>query len=115
MFLELFGPEVRGGSLRLFVDNEGARCSIISGYTSNAWAARIVAQIWGEAARWDISLWIDRVPSKENPADHPSRDRWAMVERLRWNRGQRRRVDGAATRLEQELERHPDLRRHRLR
>ena len=106
---------MRGGSLRFFVDNEGARCSIISGYTSNAWGARIVAQIWVEAARWDISLWIERVPSKANPAGHPSRDRWNMAERLRWDRVRRRRVDGAVAKLEKELDRHPDLKRHRFR
>ena len=115
LFLELFGPEVRGGSLRLFVDNEDARCYIISGYTANARGARIVAQIWVEAARWDISLWIERAPSKENPADHPSRDRWTMAERLRWDRVRRRRVDGAVAKLEKELDRHPDLKRHRFR
>lgn len=109
LLLRLWGPTLKGSALRVFVDNEGARCSIISGYTSNPWGARIVAQIWVEVARLDLSLWVERVPTKENPADFPSRGKYAIARRLRWREEGEAAVDMEIEVLEAVLDRDPQL------
>ena len=109
LLLQLYGARFRGSALRLWVDNEGARCSIISGYSANSWGARIVAQIWVEVARHDIALWVDRVPTKENPADAPSRDNWELQRRLAWARTPQVEVDDAIVILEEVLDLNPEL------
>ena len=109
LLLQLYGARLRGSALRLWVDNEGARCSIISGYSAKSWGARIVAQIWVEVARHDIALWVDRVPTKENPADAPSRDNWELQRRLAWARTPQVEVDDAIVILEEVLDLNPEL------
>ena len=113
LLLQLYGPRVRGSALRIFVDNEGAKCALISGYSANSWGARIVAQVWIEAARWDIALWFERVASKDNPADGPSRQRWALARRLRWEEESEEEVDDAICIIEEVLEMNPQLCLHR--
>ena len=75
--------------------------------------ARIVAQVWIEAARWDIALWFERVASKDNPADGPSRQRWALARRLRWEEESEEEVDDAICIIEEVLEMNPQLCLHR--
>ena len=73
---------VRGGAIRLWIDNEAARYSILRGYSKNPWAARIVAEIWIQLAALDMALRVERVPTKENIGDGPSRLRHALLELL---------------------------------
>ena len=115
LFLQVYGPLLRGAALRLFVDNEGAKCALISGYSANVWGSRIVAQVWVEAARWDIALWFERVASKDNPADGPSRGRWALARKFRWEAEPTRIVDDAILILEEVLRLRPELCLHRIR
>ena len=114
-FVRLFGPRIHGGALRVFVDNEGARFGLIAGYTSNSWGARIIAQIWLEVARFDLAFYVERVPSKLNPADSTSRDRWVLQRRLRWARIEEGEVDAAVEIIEALLEGRPELCLHRRR
>ena len=59
----------------LFVDNEAACAAMTSGTAKNKCALTIVYAFWAVSAQFDIQLWTERVPSAENPADLPSRDR----------------------------------------
>ena len=115
LFVRLFGPGIHGGTLRLFVDNEGARFGLIAGYTSNSWGARIVAQIWLKVARFDLAFWVERIPSKLNPADSTSRDRWVLQRRLPRARIEDDEVDAAVEIIEALLEGRPELCLHRRR
>ena len=56
-----------------FVDNEGAKAAMISGYSEHELSARIINLCHDELAELGASGWFDRVPSPANIADAPSR------------------------------------------
>ena len=56
-----------------FVDNEGARSSLVAGYSSNAAACALAALASGYDAELGARPWYERVPSASNVADAPSR------------------------------------------
>ena len=68
--------------MRLWIDNESARYGLIGGYSSNPFAARIISEIWVQLARHDIAFFVERVPSKENISDGPSRKIWELIKEL---------------------------------
>ena len=43
---------------------------------------RLIDSLWMLALKLDIALWMDRVPTKENIADLPSREFYELLERL---------------------------------
>jgi len=84
LFLAAVAPSLRGSALRVWIDNEGARFALIAGYSSNAFGARIAGQVWILCARYDISLWVERVDTKDNPSDSLSRFRYELAKNLQW-------------------------------
>ena len=71
--LKLWPEAFAGRSLISFIDNEGAKCSLINGGSGTDVANRIVSVIdecFSDAA---TRVWFERVASKSNPADAPSR------------------------------------------
>ena len=68
--------ELKGRRVLLFIDNDAARYSMIKGTSHNPAADEILQQNWELVMEWEISIWAERVPSKANPADGPSRDDW---------------------------------------
>ena len=68
--------------MRLWIDNESARFALISGYSTNPWAARIVSEIWVQLSVMDCAFFVERVPTKENIADGPSRGHLRLLRRL---------------------------------
>ena len=56
-----------------FVDNEGARATLVAGYSSNPSACALASIASSDDARLGSRVWYDRVPSPSNPADAPSR------------------------------------------
>ena len=56
-----------------FVDNDGAKASLVSGYSHNQLSVRIVNGIGDQCIQMSAYPWYDRVPSPSNPADSPSR------------------------------------------
>ena len=66
--------------MRLWIDNESARFALISGYSTNPWAARIVSEIWAQLSVMDCAFFVERVPTKENIGDGPS---WGHLKLLR--------------------------------
>jgi len=73
MARRLWSGLLRGSSFLTFVDHDAASASLIRGYSANRFSADIVDKV----ARLDIAegslVWYERVPSKSNPADAPSR------------------------------------------
>ena len=43
---------------------------------------RLVHGMWMMSMRLNLSLWIDRVPTKENIADLPSRESYELLEQV---------------------------------
>jgi len=56
-----------------FVDNNAALGALVKGYSNKDDAIRIVADYWLRAAALKLSPYIDRVESKSNLSDEPSR------------------------------------------
>ena len=69
----VWSDRLRGRSHLSFVDNDGAKCGLVAGYSANAQACELIAR----TSAADIALgtlpWYDRVPSASNLADAPSR------------------------------------------
>ena len=77
-----WASRLRGAAVRLWIDNESARFGLISGYSSNPWAARIISEIWVQLAVMDCAFFVERVPTKENIADGPSRKDLSLLAAL---------------------------------
>ncbi len=57
----------------LFIDNNGAAANLVKGYSPQLDSSSIVGHFWLLASSMKSSIYIDRVESKPNPADGPSR------------------------------------------
>ena len=66
----------------MFVDNEAAKSALIKGTSTTNVAARLVHQFWGTVAEVEAHVWVDRVPSRSNPADGPSREKLGTMQVL---------------------------------
>ena len=56
-----------------FVDNDAARFGLIKEYSPTRSSAWLLSEIWRVEERLGCVSWYERVPSKSNPADGPSR------------------------------------------
>ena len=65
--------------MTIYVDNEAARFALIKGSSPTRESAWLVNEIWKTAAELEADLWIERVPSASNCADHPSRGSWEVL------------------------------------
>ena len=57
----------------LFVDNDSAASGLVKGYSPQLDSGAIIGQFWLSVAEQKLSVYIDRVESKSNPSDGPSR------------------------------------------
>ena len=69
----IWQERIRGRALLAFLDNDGAKAALVSGYSTNETSAAIVNRIGDEFAALFARTWFDRVPSASNPSDAPSR------------------------------------------
>ena len=80
--LSTFAREIRGRKVLLFSDNTGAELSVTKG-SAKAWDHnKMVHSIWRQALEQKMRLWIERVPSKLNISDAPSRFRYDLLSEL---------------------------------
>ena len=77
----LWGRDLKGEAVIVFMDNDAATGSVVRGYSNAPDLAWIAAKIWDLALYWAISLWLERVDSSSNPADEPSRNQWGLARR----------------------------------
>lgn len=67
--------------MRIFLDNEAARGSLINGSSSQTQGAHLVrAFVWTEM-KIQVKVWFARVPTSSNVADDPSRMQVQELER----------------------------------
>jgi len=76
---EEWAPSHPSRKVILFVDNEAARASLIKGISSSEPSSEIIGHFWETVATHDWHVWLERVPSKSNAADAPSRNDWAWT------------------------------------
>ena len=56
-----------------FVDNDSASASLVKGYSPRSDSCELVGIYWLQAAQIPVDIYIDRVESKSNLSDEPSR------------------------------------------
>ena len=71
--LRTWGPALRGRRLLVFVDNDAARAALVAGGSRALPSAKLVGEFWQLAAEYHLYPWVERVPTRSNPADAPSR------------------------------------------
>ena len=64
---------IAGCRVHAFTDNVGGECALKAGAARCEDHNMIVHAIWAFAAKYKLPIWFDRVPSKDNLADEPSR------------------------------------------
>ena len=73
-------PELTDGLWVHFVDNEGARNTLIRGSSSVQSLNSLALETWRQAKDRRLYLWAERVDTKDNPIDamsrHDGRDLW---------------------------------------
>ena len=70
-------------SVLLFIDNDAAAASLVKGYSPKGDSAQIVGEFWILVAMLRSHVYIDRVESKSNIADGPSRNDYSLVKSLK--------------------------------
>lgn len=73
MALSTFTDLLCGRSVVLYSDNKGAEGATVRGSAKAFDHNQLVHEIWSHALAHKIHLWVERVPSKLNIADCPSR------------------------------------------
>ena len=80
--LATWASRFQNRSVLMFIDNNSAASNLVKGYSPQSDSATIVGEFWLEAAQLRTSLYIDRVESKSNIADGPSRLDYKLVQFL---------------------------------
>ena len=65
--------KLAGKRIILFIDNSAALSALIRGDSTHPMAAALTAAFWHTARKYNICIWLDRVSSKLNIADLPTR------------------------------------------
>ena len=64
---------LRNRQIWLFVDNDSAAAGLVRGYSPKVDSCALIGAFWLQASAQKIEVYIDRVESKSNLADGPSR------------------------------------------
>ena len=70
-------------SVLLYIDNDSAAASLVKGYSPKGDSAEIVGEFWILVASMRSHVYIDRVESKSNIADGPSRNDYSLLKYLK--------------------------------
>ena len=82
MAIETWKGRLRGRPVVIFIDNDSARFGLIAGNSPVAASAAIISATWSMIAQLGIFVWFARVPTVCNPADCPSRAKFAELASL---------------------------------
>ena len=67
-------PDIlRNNQVIHFIDNDSAAANLVRGYSPKVDSSALVGEYWLTAAQLGVDIYIDRVESKSNLADGPSR------------------------------------------
>ena len=80
--MSTFENELRGRKVVVYNDNKAAEAASKKG-TAKCWDhCEIVHDIWTHALLNKTFLWIERVSTKDNISDLPSREEYALLEEI---------------------------------
>ena len=82
--LAMMGKFLEKKKVLLFVDSEPVEGALVKGYSSRSDMCELTGEFWHLAHRWDIRIYIDRVPTDSNPSDGLSRNKLAEVFAYGW-------------------------------
>ena len=68
-----FRATLRNRAITIYTDNNAALAALINGDSSPTAAFALVAVFWFLAASYNIAIWLERVETKRNIADLPTR------------------------------------------
>ena len=71
--LETWRQRLTGMPVLLFIDNDSAASNLVKGYSPKEDSSAIVGHFWLQASQQALHVYVDRVESKSNPSDGPSR------------------------------------------
>ena len=71
--LHLWSARMRGGQLVCYLDNDGARRSVIRSYAESRFALNVIEQSLRLETDCQLKVWFGRVPTSSNIAAGPSR------------------------------------------
>ena len=71
--LYTWSPQLTKSQIIHFVDNESAAAGLVRGYSSKSDSSALIGEYWLTAAKHSLEIYIDRVESKSNISDGPSR------------------------------------------
>ena len=80
--LHTWADQLTGQHVIHFVDNDSASACLVRGYSPKADSCELVGLYWLSAARHRVASYIDRVESKSNLADGPSRFDCDLLQKL---------------------------------
>ena len=80
--LNTWAESLSGRRVLLFVDNDAAAACLVRGYSPKTDSSALVGSFWLLASRTRAEIYIDRVESKSNIADGPSRLDFSLLESL---------------------------------
>ena len=80
--LSTFANELRGRCVVIYTDNKGAEGATSRGSAKSFDHNQLIHEIWSHAFQFRMHLWVERVPSKWNIADCPSRFKYNLMEAL---------------------------------
>ena len=74
-FVVEHGPQLAGRSVAAYVDNNCALTALIKGSAKSEVLNNLVQLFWYYVQKFDIKIWLERVPSTRNVADLPTRNK----------------------------------------
>ena len=83
--LETFSDRLFRADLLLFIDSEVVESALVKGYSSREDLCLLVSVFWDLVLQLQCKVFIDRVATDANPADHPSRDNLETGARAGWS------------------------------
>ena len=82
-----FGEYIKKSRVLLLVDNEAVESALVKGYSNRCSdLCQLIGVFWELVQRFELLMYIDRVPTDSNPSDGPSRGKVGQMEDRRWMR-----------------------------
>ena len=77
--IDALGERLRGTNTLVFIDSECVEGALIKGYSGKPDLDDVAGAFWALCIAYDVAPYVDRIPTDSNPADDPSRGRYAPL------------------------------------